>query len=256
MKKTLYEQVPVTEGLPEEGQNATWIMPGGHTVYAHLDTREGRTWVYEEDEPYGSWAISDFSWWLRPVTVTLPQEVSDEAIGKYAVLLTQYVEGQPDFMDVKNNCTNAMTHMRDLLLPYLATLQGEVKEYRDKEDHRKSLDHPFHCPWCKEVMPYGGDHERYVCVNEECDHKGAAFVRTTLEDMSAQLPVIKTLQGRIEELENALKKIASWELPETGKFWDKEETRPLSYEAEYGSNGVRDYIKKIAQDSLTSKPKP
>lgn len=48
----------------------------------------------------------------------------------------------------------------------------------------------------------------------------------------------------------ALQKIVKWEMPITGQFWDKEETRPLSYAAAYGSNGERDYIKSIAKTAI------
>lgn len=120
MKKTLYEQVQVTEELPplpEKGDVLPVLTDIGNAYLTEFGT-----FIDDNEEDVTP------KWWSRPVTVTLPQEVSDEAIGKYAVLLTQYVEGQPDFMDVKNNCTNAMTHMRDLLLPYLATLQGRIEE--------------------------------------------------------------------------------------------------------------------------------
>jgi hypothetical protein len=52
------------------------------------------------------------------------------------------------------------------------------------------------------------------------------------------------------DLLEALEKIAKWDLPPTGKFWDIEETRPMSYEAAYGSNGSRDYIKSIAKAAI------
>jgi hypothetical protein len=49
-----------------------------------------------------------------------------------------------------------------------------------------------------------------------------------------------------------LEKLAKWELPETGKFWDEEKMRPISYESEYGSNGARDYIKRLAAQTLNN----
>lgn len=55
----------------------------------------------------------------------------------------------------------------------------------------------------------------------------------------------------IEKLKAALTRIANWDLPATGKFWDREKTQPTSYETEYGSNGARDYIKNIAKEALT-----
>lgn len=54
------------------------------------------------------------------------------------------------------------------------------------------------------------------------------------------------LQSELEAVRAGLEKIANWELPATGKFWDDDKTQPLSYETAYGSNGVRDYIKSIA----------
>ena len=59
----------------------------------------------------------------------------------------------------------------------------------------------------------------------------------------------------LERLKNGLSIIANWELPPTNKFWDEEKTRPTSYETEYGSNGVRDFMKKIASNLLELIPK-
>jgi hypothetical protein len=66
---------------------------------------------------------------------------------------------------------------------------------------------------------------------------------------------IARLQSENERLREALTKIANWELPPTGKFWDREKTQPTSYETEYGSNGARDYVKNIAKDALLTHPK-
>lgn len=56
------------------------------------------------------------------------------------------------------------------------------------------------------------------------------------------------------QLEAALEKVARWhgEFPATGKFFDAEETRPMSYAAAYGSNGERDYMRRVAQQALDS----
>lgn len=56
--------------------------------------------------------------------------------------------------------------------------------------------------------------------------------------------------AEVAELRAALQKIANWELPATGKFWDEEQTRPISYETEYGSNGAREYMRNIAKIAL------
>lgn len=65
---------------------------------------------------------------------------------------------------------------------------------------------------------------------------------------------IPELLAEIERLKAALKKIANWELPKTGMYWDKKEQQPMSYEAAHGSNGVRDYFKDLARNAL--KPQP
>ena len=51
----------------------------------------------------------------------------------------------------------------------------------------------------------------------------------------------------------ALNKIQNWEMPETGRFWDNDPTRPMSYAACYGSNGERDFIRSIARQALEGK---
>ena len=57
---------------------------------------------------------------------------------------------------------------------------------------------------------------------------------------------------RARKAEAALQVIARWDLPPTGKFWDEEKTRPTSYEAEYGSNGARDYMRNLAIAALAA----
>jgi hypothetical protein len=60
------------------------------------------------------------------------------------------------------------------------------------------------------------------------------------------------LELRVKKLESALTRIEKWfgEFPETGEFWDEEKTRPISYAANYGTNGERDYIRNIAREAL------
>lgn len=61
-------------------------------------------------------------------------------------------------------------------------------------------------------------------------------------------------EERAERAEKALKQIRDWQLPETGRFWDNGTSfDPMSYEACYGSNGVRDYFKALAASALTPK---
>lgn len=54
----------------------------------------------------------------------------------------------------------------------------------------------------------------------------------------------------IPELVVALNKVLNWELPETGKFWNADETQPMSYQAAYGSEGAKEYFQKIVKAAI------
>lgn len=56
--------------------------------------------------------------------------------------------------------------------------------------------------------------------------------------------------AKYKKMADALYRIAKWDLPETGEFVDKEKTVKASYGFLYGSNGERDYMRKIAKDVL------
>lgn len=62
--------------------------------------------------------------------------------------------------------------------------------------------------------------------------------------------------ARIKVLETALATIVRWDdFPKTGRFWDREdpqrdERRPMSFRACFGSNGERDYMRGIAGTAL------
>lgn len=57
-----------------------------------------------------------------------------------------------------------------------------------------------------------------------------------------------------KELKEALEKIAKWEMPKTGRYWDSNSLEPMSYAACYGSNGERDFIRNIASEALKNNP--
>lgn len=89
------------------------------------------------------------------------------------------------------------------------------------------------------------------------DRVGDYTIRKWLKQLFAQYfsePAPTTIDekdNRIKVLEDALRKIANWDLPKTGLFWtDGNTKRETSYETEYGSNGVRDYIKLLAHKAL------
>jgi hypothetical protein len=57
-----------------------------------------------------------------------------------------------------------------------------------------------------------------------------------------------------EILRDALEKIERWhgEFPETKFFVDAEKTRQMSYEAAYGSDGEREFMRGIARVALSN----
>lgn len=58
---------------------------------------------------------------------------------------------------------------------------------------------------------------------------------------------------REAKLVEALKRIEKWfgEFPDTGRFWDEpQNTQPVSYGAQWGSNGERDFMRGVARDAL------
>lgn len=67
---------------------------------------------------------------------------------------------------------------------------------------------------------------------------------------------VETLRAEVRRQRVALERIVRWrgEFPETGKFWDEERTKPMSYASCYGSNGERDFMRNIASEALSAKP--
>lgn len=65
-------------------------------------------------------------------------------------------------------------------------------------------------------------------------------------------------QARLSEAVKVLERIAKWhgEFPETGEFWvnadGSQSDRPVSYGANYGSNGERDYMREQAKDFIAT----
>lgn len=86
--------------------------------------------------------------------------------------------------------------------------------------------------------------------NNECAIVGngtaVAFIPPQHKNADANAHLIASAPDMIAFLQ----KIVKWELPATGKFWDKEETQPMSYGACYGSNGERDYFRALARELI------
>lgn len=71
--------------------------------------------------------------------------------------------------------------------------------------------------------------------NKVCSERDS--LRTALEQAKA----------REAELLGALGIVERWELPETDETW--QDGTPMSYTAAYGSNGARDFMRKVAKDA-------
>ncbi|MGZ8220376.1 MAG: hypothetical protein ACXWT0_01880 [Methylobacter sp.] len=61
---------------------------------------------------------------------------------------------------------------------------------------------------------------------------------------------VREMVDEIERLRSALQIVADWNLPASGQFWDYGKTDPMSYEACFGTHGVRDYMKGVAKGAL------
>jgi hypothetical protein len=76
------------------------------------------------------------------------------------------------------------------------------------------------------------------------------------------IPCTALAEGIIEKerLQDALKTVAQWKFPATGKFWEDVDgsisDREMSWGACYGSNGERDYMRNVAASALAPKTTP
>lgn len=61
---------------------------------------------------------------------------------------------------------------------------------------------------------------------------------------------LESLKLKSDALETSMHMIANWHLPSTGEFLEDDKTRPMSYEAAYGSQGVKANIKTVANEAL------
>lgn len=142
------------------------------------------------------------------------------------------------------------------------------KEFYAASDRLHKLVDQYHIKQpSNDVLQYTNDTPCLISFNEIIKATGGRIKNYDQEELkkviSEKLKECQFLQkpkdnGNVlidfDQLKNGLNIIANWELPATGKFWDAEKTKPLSYEAEKGSNGVRDFMKRIAQDLLSLIP--
>lgn len=87
-------------------------------------------------------------------------------------------------------------------------------------------------------------------AKEERALKRISVMEKQLEGDTAEFAkvVFADHEAYVKKLKTALKIIAEWKLPKTGSTWP--DGSEMSYETEYGSNGVRDYIRNLAAEAL------
>lgn len=93
--------------------------------------------------------------------------------------------------------------------------------------------------------------EKWFCENNDnplLEYVGDEIVHAVPLEYPSQ--GYDSAQLEIDRLRNALSKIANWEFPETGQYWDEDKQRPVSYETEHGSRGVQWYIQNLAIEAL------
>lgn len=82
-------------------------------------------------------------------------------------------------------------------------------------------------------------------------------VRNDLARENGELrAIVADLTGRNACLLKTLKRIEKWvgEFPSTNRFWDEEETLPMSYAAVHRSNGERDFMRNVAAQAFAESP--
>lgn len=84
-------------------------------------------------------------------------------------------------------------------------------------------------------------------ANEATLGKRNSFNHSGYRAMLAVAPKAPTVESGLVE---ALTTVAQWKLPETGQFWPSGGL--VSYEAQWGSNGARDYMRGVAQTALAA----
>ncbi len=86
---------------------------------------------------------------------------------------------------------------------------------------------------------------------EEEDAGEKALVGVVVNAALAEgLAVARAALSRERTLREALEKIERWEMPVTGEFYPS--GNPVSYEAQQGSIGAREYIRALARAALAS----
>ncbi len=92
----------------------------------------------------------------------------------------------------------------------------------------------------------------YIMIEGKTGAQGQAFKQSFKigEQHDEEAEANAKLMAAAPEMLEALQKIANWELPETGQFWEDDKSRPVSYTAEHGTEGAKRFIQNIAINIL------
>jgi|JI10StandDraft_1071094.scaffolds.fasta_scaffold114429_5 hypothetical protein len=100
------------------------------------------------------------------------------------------------------------------------------------------------------LMPFINSKDEELKKSNEELERIKSYLRIGLIERDDYISKYNLLKLKSDALETSMHMIANWHLPSTGQFWENDKTRPMSYEAAYGSQGVQAYIKTVANEAL------
>lgn len=132
---------------------------------------------------------------------------------------------------------------------------GQIADTGDYVGEAELTDGKIHL-YCTTEFDCEADEETplHTVANILNESKADLWVDFMRDDPDAMDLLQRSVNAEAYRVENqrlraALEKIANWELPETGET--SYNGHPLSYEACYGSNGARDYMRQLARTTLS-----
>jgi hypothetical protein len=169
--------------------------------------------------------------------------------------------GCGDDADVARVCRNCKHYHYDIQQKLMGcriwttlaiTADYTCESFESKGEPDVPAPDPRSCEWCGERLQDDGTCELKCSASRDGYHP-------SLEEISAGMPDPKTseiqgLENRLDIAVEALRRIVVWEFPATGQYWPNTDgsisDRPMSYGSLYGSNGERDFMRRLAQAAL------
>lgn len=125
MENQFYKTVPVSEGLPTED--------GLYFVLMQHGTEQVSVFQAQDNDLVANWK-KYYRGWLRPVPLTLPEEVSNDKISDHA-LKEAKANTSPEFTTSHyTGIVAGMLTMRSILSPAFASLQEENRNLKQQWD--------------------------------------------------------------------------------------------------------------------------